>query len=80
LLGLTDKQKAEILFINRGHDARRPYKDLLIGLGPIVSHVYRLEVSPEEYWVYTSEQGEKVRLDEYVRRYGGMREGLVREG
>jgi len=78
LLGLTEKQKAEILSINRGHDAGRAYKDLWIGLGPAVSHVYRLEVSPEEYWVYTSEQGEKVRLEEYVRRYGGVREGVER--
>ena len=82
LLGLTDKQKAEVLSINRGRDQGRAYKDVWIGLGPVVSHVYRLEVSPEEYWVYTSEQGEKVRLEEYVRRYGGVREGveaMVRE-
>ena len=72
LLGLTTKQKAEILSINRGHDLGRPYKDLWIGLGPIHSHVYRLEVSPEEYWVYTSDQAEKVRLEEYVRKYGGI--------
>jgi conjugation system TraG family ATPase len=76
LLGLTDKQKAEILSINRGHDAGRPYKDLWIGLGPSMSHVYRLEVSPEEYWVYTSDQGDKVRLEEYVRRHGDIRNAV----
>lgn len=84
LLGLTDKQKAEILSINRGHDPGpgRPYKDLWIGLGPLVSHVYRLEVSPEEYWVYTSDQAEKLRLEEYIKRYGDIRkavEKLVQE-
>jgi hypothetical protein len=83
LLGLTEKQKAEILSINRGHEPGRAYKDLWIGLGPAVSHVYRLEVSPEEYWVYTTEQSEKLRMEEYVRKYGGVKEGverLVREG
>lgn len=72
LLGLSGKQKAEVLSINRGHDPGRPYKDLWIGLGPVVSHVYRLEVSPEEYWVYTSDQGEKLRLEEYIRRHGDL--------
>ncbi|HWB94997.1 MAG TPA: TraG family conjugative transposon ATPase [Puia sp.] len=70
LLGITAKQKAEILSINRGHDPGRPYKDLWIGLGPTRSHVYRLEVSPEEYWAYTSDQAEKLKLEEYLHQYG----------
>jgi len=76
LLGLSDKQKAEILSINKGHDADRPYKDCWIGLGPAHSRVYRLETSLEEYLAYTSDQGEKVRLEEYAARHGGWRAGI----
>jgi conjugation system TraG family ATPase len=78
LLGITEKQKAEILSINKGHEAGRKYKDLWIGLGATHSRVYRLEVSPEEYWTYTSDQREKVKVAKYVERYGGVKEGIRR--
>lgn len=76
LLGITDKQKAEILSINRGHAPGRPYKDLWIGLGPTQSHVYRLEVSPEECWVYTSDQAEKLKLEQSVLKYGTFQQAI----
>ena len=78
LLGITEKQKAEILSINKGHEPGRMYKDLWIGLGATHSRVYRLEVSPEEYWTYTSDQREKVKVAEYIERYGGVKEGIKR--
>jgi conjugation system TraG family ATPase len=76
LLGLTEKQQAEILSINKGHDAGRVYKDCWIGLGATHSRVYRLETSIEEYLAYTSDQGEKVKMEEYARRYGGWERGI----
>ena len=72
LLGITEKQKAEILSINKGHEAGRVYKDLWIGLGASHSKVYRLEVSPEEYWVYTSDQREKMVVAKYIEKYGNV--------
>jgi conjugation system TraG family ATPase len=72
LLGIAEKQKAEILSINKGREEGRSYKDLWIGLGPMYSRVYRLEVSPEEYYTYTSDQREKLVLSEYVERYGDL--------
>lgn len=76
MLGLTDKHKTEILSINKGHDTGRPYKDCWIGLGPAFSRVYRLETSEEEYLAYTSDEGDKVRIEAYAERYGGVREGI----
>jgi conjugation system TraG family ATPase len=71
LLGITDKQKAEILSINKGQEPGRRYKDLWIGLGPTHSKVYRLEVSREEYFAYTSDQKEKLRVMNAVARCNG---------
>jgi len=76
LLGISDKQKAEILSINKGHDPGRVYKDCWIGLGPSHSRVYRLETSWEEYLAYTSDQGEKVRIEEYAARYGSLQRAI----
>jgi type IV secretory pathway VirB4 component len=76
LLGISEKQKAEILSINKAHDPGRIYKDCWISLGPSHSRVYRLETSLEEYLTYTSDQGEKVRIEEYARRYGSFQKGI----
>lgn len=78
LLGITDKQKAEILSLNKGHDPGRVYKDCWIGLGSGWSRVYRLETSMEEYWAYTSDEGDKVRLEEAARQEGGLEAGIRR--
>jgi hypothetical protein len=76
LLGLSDKQKAEILSINTGHDPGRVYKDCWIGLGASHSRVVRLETSLEEYLAYTSDQGEKLRVAEAAAAEGGWERGI----
>jgi len=76
LFGITEKQKAEVLSLNRGREAGRHYKDVWIRLGPSHSKVYRLEVSDEEYCIYTSEKKEKVVIKEYIRRYGSVKAGV----
>jgi hypothetical protein len=76
LLGLSEKQKAEVLSLNKGHDPGRVYKDVWIGLGPVESKVYRLEVSEEEYLTYTSDQAEKVRVEEYMKKYGSRQKAI----
>lgn len=48
LLGLTDKEKAQILSVNMSNDPRRKYKEVWFGLGGVQSTVYATEVSPEE--------------------------------
>ena len=49
LLGLTDKEKAQILSINQSNDPSRKYKEVWIGLGGVQSAVYATEVSVPEY-------------------------------
>lgn len=51
LLGLTDKERAQILSINMANHPARKYKEVWIGLGGSQSAVYATEVSLEEYYV-----------------------------
>jgi conjugation system TraG family ATPase len=76
LLGLTDKEKALVLSVNKANDPSRKYKEVFISLGGTVSKVYRVEVSPEEYLAYTTEETEKMKVMEYAERYGGLRKGI----
>lgn len=71
LLGLTDKEKALVLSINKANDPLRRYKEVFISLGGVLSKVYRTEVSPEEYLAYTTEESEKVSLQHFTARQGG---------
>lgn len=77
ILGITDKQKAEVLSINKSQEPGRKYKDNWICLGTSHSKVYRLETSLEEYLIYTSEQKEKVKVKEYIQKYGDIRKGVA---
>ena len=78
LLGITEKQKAEILSLNKGHEPGSFYKDVWIGLGPMWSKVYRLEVSPEEYYIYSSDQRDKLLVSRYVAQYGDVKMAIRR--
>ena len=71
LLGLTEKEKALVLSINKANDPRGKYKEVFISLGGTLSKVYRVEVSPEEYLAYTTEQTEKMALMAHAEQYGG---------
>ncbi|GGF24204.1 TraG family conjugative transposon ATPase [Echinicola rosea] len=73
LLGLTEKETMQIMSINRANEPGRKYKEVFIGLGP-VSKVYRTEVSPEEYLAYTTEQKEKIKVQERAKAFGGKLE------
>lgn len=77
LLGLTEKEKALVLSVNKANDPRRRYKEVFISLGGMLSKVYRTEVSLEEYLVYTTEETEKMRVMAYARRYGGIQRGIA---
>jgi conjugation system TraG family ATPase len=71
LLGLTEKEKALVLSINKANDPTKKYKEVFISLGGILSRVYRTEVSLEEYLAYTTEETEKMKVQEYAARFGG---------
>ena len=59
MLGLTEKEKAQVLSMNMNNDPARIYKEVWIGLGAYNPAVYATEVSLEEYLAYTTEETEK---------------------
>ncbi|GEP97698.1 hypothetical protein CCY01nite_39580 [Chitinophaga cymbidii] len=77
LLGLTDKEKTLIMSMNKANDPTKKYKEVFIGLGGVLSKVYRTEVSLEEYLTYTTEEKEKMKVQEYARRYGSIQKGVA---
>ena len=77
LLGLTEKEKALILSVNKANDPTKKYKEVFISLGGTVSKVYRTEVSPEEYLAYTTEESEKVKMQQYALKYGSIEKGIA---
>ena len=79
LLGLTDKEKSQILSINMANHSGRKYKEVWIGLGGTRSAVYATEVSEEEYLCYTTEETEKVEVLRLSERLGGDMELAVRQ-
>jgi len=76
LLGLTEKEKALVLSVNKANDPLRKYKEVFISLGGTLSRVYRTEVSPSEYLAYTTEQTEKIKVAEYAKKYGSIEQGI----
>jgi hypothetical protein len=50
---------------------------VFISLGGVLSKVYRTEVSPEEYLVYTTEETEKVKVMEYTEKVGDFQKGIA---
>jgi len=77
LLGLTEKEKALVLSVNKANDPQKNYKEVFISLGGILSKVYRTEVSLEEYLTYTTEESEKVKVQEYATKYASMKAGIA---
>lgn len=77
LLGLTEKEKSQILSMNRNNDPDKKYKEVFISLGGQHSQVYRTEVSLEEYLCYTTEEREKLQVQQYSERYGGVQKGIA---
>ena len=79
LLGLTDKERAQILSINLSNDPKRRYKEVWIGLGGVQSAVYATETSAAEYLCYTTEESEKMQVMELSGKLGGDIEAAIRQ-
>ena len=77
LLGLTEKEKALVLSINKANDPSKKYKEVFISLGGVLSKVYRTEVSPEEYLAYTTEEKEKVKVQAAALKFGSIEKGIA---
>ncbi len=79
ILGLTEKERSQILSINQNLDPKRKYKEVWIGLGGTQSAVYGTEVSAEEDIAFSTEEKEKVRLYAEMERNGGNIELAIRK-
>lgn len=72
LLGLSEKDKMLLLSLNRSNETGKKYKEVFISLGGRHSKVYRVEVSPEEYLAYTTEEKEKMQVLQAFEKTGSM--------
>ena len=78
MLGLTEKEKSQILSINMNNDPSRLYKEVWIGLGGTHSAVYATEVSLEEYLAYTTEETEKMEVMQLASELDGNVEQAIK--
>jgi conjugation system TraG family ATPase len=75
-LGMSDKGKQQVLSVNKDN------REIYIDLGGQVMKVFKNELSPEEYYAYTTEGRERVKVQEYAAIHGSIEKGiaaLVRE-
>ena len=79
MLGLTEKEKSQVLSINMANHPSRRYKEVWIGLGGVQSAVYATEVSLEEYYTYTTEETEKLELFRLTEKLGGNIELAIKQ-
>ncbi|MDH6311172.1 conjugation system TraG family ATPase, partial [Dysgonomonas sp. PF1-14] len=79
MLGLTDKERAQILSINMANNPNRKYKEVWIGLGGVQSAVYATEVSPEEYYAFTTEETEKLEVFRLAEKLDGNLELAIKQ-
>lgn len=71
VLGLTDKGRDILFSVNRGNDPKRRYREIYFDLGGVVQKVFAFEPCVEEYYAYTTEEKEKVKVQQYAAKYNG---------
>ncbi len=76
VLGLSEKAKALQLSVNKANEPGRNYREVFIDQGGQIMKVYRNELAVEEYLAYTTEETEKLKVQEYAQKYRSMREGI----
>jgi conjugation system TraG family ATPase len=77
VLGLSDKAKTMLLSLNKANEPGRNYREVFLDQGGSRMNVYRNELSLEEYLVYTTEESEKIRVEEFAARYGSVARGVA---
>lgn len=71
VLGLSDKGKTILLSVNKDN------REVFIDIGGQDMKVYKNELCPEEYLAFTTEGRERVKVQEYARKYGSMEKGIT---
>lgn len=79
LLGLTEKEKSQVLSINMSNNPNRKYKEVWFGLGGVQSAVYATEVSLEEYFTFTTEETEKLKVMRKTEELDGNIELAIKQ-
>ncbi|WP_291026513.1 TraG family conjugative transposon ATPase, partial [Dysgonomonas sp. 37-18] len=79
LLGLTEKEKSQVLSINMSNNPNRKYKEVWFGLGGVQSAVYATEVSLEEYFTFTTEETEKLEVAQKTEELDGNIELAIKQ-
>lgn len=69
-LGLSEKAKSILLSVNKDD------REIFIELGGKIARVFRNELSPQEYYAYTTEGKERVRVRELAQQYGSIEKGI----
>ena len=70
VLGLSDKGKTILLSVNKDN------REIFIDIGGQVMKVYKNELCPEEYYAYTTEGKERVKVMELAAKHGGAQKGI----
>jgi len=70
-LGLSEKGKTILLSVNKDN------REIYIDIGGQVQRVYRNELCPTEYFAYTTEGKERVKVMEYAEQHGSMEKGIL---
>lgn len=69
-LGLSDKGKTILLSVNKDN------REIFVDIGGQQLKVFKNELCPEEYYAYTTEGEERVKVLEYAKRYGSVQKGI----
>lgn len=76
VMGLPDKGVPMVLSLNKGNDPKRKYRELFVDQGGLQMKVYGYEPSPEEYYCYSTEEKEKVRVQQYTQKYKSIQKAI----
>ena len=70
VLGLSEKAKTMLLSVNKDN------REIFIDLGGQVTKVYKNELCPEEYYAFTTDGKERVKVMEYAKEHGSVEKGI----
>ncbi len=76
-LGLTEHEKAAAVSVNKSLDPDRKYKEVAFCFANGPCKVYGVETSLEEYLAFTSEESERVLVDQYAKQEGDLEKGIM---
>ena len=70
VLGMNEKGKTILLSVNKD------MREIFIDIGGQVMKVFKNELCPEEYYAYTTEGTERVKIMQLAAQYGSMEKGI----